>query len=211
MAFVPTLQAAKAAIEYLWANQKVITTLWFAFTAAEPTDGDLTTLANYLGTTFFDALKAYLTTSIAMTRVTATRQVTAFEQQMSYIPPAPVTGLMAQESVPMNVAAVLTHRTAQRGRSYRGRTYQPGLPDSIRTSPGEFNLASLAAIASVYVTGLITNLPAGWDWAVVSHYTGGQKPNPSLPRIHGLKTNITGVTVDALIDSQRRRLYGRGA
>lgn len=205
MPFIPSTQTAKAVIEYLWANQKVITSLWFRNEVAEPTQAELLALATYLGTTFFDALKGYLTTSIAMTRVTATSQATASDPQQAYTPPAPVTGLIASESMPMNTCCVLTHRTALRGRNYRGRTYQPGLPDNMRTSPGEANLTTLAAIAAVYVSGLVTNLPGPWDWVVVSHYLN------KVARPTGLKTAITGVTVDTLLDSMRRRLYGRGS
>ena len=51
-----------------------------------------------------------------------------------------------------------------------------------------------------------TVLPAGWIWVVVSKQASG------LPRTAGVFTEVfQALVVDLIVDSQRRRLPGRGS
>jgi len=117
----------------------------------------------------------------------------------------PSAGTSAVDPLPFNCAHCVSFRTANRGRSGRGRNYVMGLSDSeaaasaIQTTRLNLDVNAYAALvgAGTFVAGL--------QFCVVSRYSGG------APRSVALIQPITSVlSVDATIDSQRRRLPGRG-
>ena len=204
MAFVPALNTAKVVLEYTWSSQAVVQTFWMQYSAS-PSAADLQTIADHFRNNFNASMVTSQATSISLVRVTATRQDNANDIQAVSTPASPVPGTGSGDSVPLNAAWVFSYRTALRGRSYRGRGYQPGLLNSILTSPGIGNSAILTAIAANYVQWLITSVPAGWTWVVASHF------HNKAPRASAVLTPIISVVVDTLLDSQRRRLVGRGS
>jgi len=116
----------------------------------------------------------------------------------------PATGSNGSPSLPNNCAVVVTKRTALRGRSYRGRIYHMGLTEGSVTE-NQVLAASMTGILSRWTTLLA--LPLTADEAlmcVVSRY------NNNAPRTTGVATLVTNLTSDGFIDSQRRRLPGRG-
>lgn len=122
-----------------------------------------------------------------------------------YQPVTPVPGLVNADPLPNNNALVISFRTAFRGRSYRGRNYIAGIPESSTT---------LSSASGAFVTGLLTAYNAltavaaanDCEHVVVSLYENGAE------RATGIATPVTAyVIVDAVIDSQRRRSPGRGS
>jgi len=117
----------------------------------------------------------------------------------------PNTGASAIFSAPNNVAICVSHRTANRGRSFRGRTYISGIPSDqqslSRLSPG-----AMDTVLDAFTQLITQSNVAGYPFVVVSKRSGG------LPRAIGLSTPVTqSVIVDNVLDSQRRRLPGRGS
>jgi len=117
----------------------------------------------------------------------------------------PVPGAQSGASLPNNVALVLTKRTQFRGRSYRGRIYHGGIPETSVT--GNTVAAGYVTTAIANYTNLLalTTSLGVWEMVVVSRYTN------NAPRSSGIFSNVTGFTSDGVVDSQRRRLPGRGA
>lgn len=116
----------------------------------------------------------------------------------------PATGANGSPSLPNNCAIVITKRTALRGRSYRGRIYHMGLTEGSVTENAVLG-PSLTAIIGRWTA--LMGLPITGDEAlmcVVSRYNGG------VARETGVATLVTNLTSDGFIDSQRRRLPGRG-
>jgi hypothetical protein len=202
--FVPNVLCAKVAVEGLWEGQKVAQTFHFAH-SPEPTQSELEALAQDMVDAWNSSMRTSQATNYAVVRVTATRQGSNVDIQGTYTPSSPVAGTGSGESLPTGSAWVFTYRTSFRGRNFRGRGYQPGLLDSIRVSATQGSLSVLSAIAANYVLHLITSAPTGWTWVVASRFLN------KAPRSEILLTPVTGVTVDTAIDSQRRRLLGRGA
>lgn len=98
-----------------------------------------------------------------------------------------------------NAAAVISWRTANIGRSFRGRTYLGGMAAASLTSAQFFDptfAANIAAGAAALITAL-----AGLDakLAVLSRFVAGAL------RVTGLLTEIVSVIVDTKVDSQRKR------
>lgn len=116
----------------------------------------------------------------------------------------PIAGtITGSETMPLNVAACVSFGTNNRGRSYRGRTYQTGLTIAA-TNNNNLQTSYRNALVSAYgaLITAVSGMPAAL--VVVSRYTN------KAPRTAGIGTTITSVSVDPNIDSQRRRLTGRG-
>jgi hypothetical protein len=95
--------------------------------------------------------------------------------------------------------------TGTRGRSYRGRIYWPGLP-AANVTAGLISTAYRDALATA-VNALRTSLAAdvASDKLVVVSYCAN-----GVWRTTGVATEITSASGHTLVDSQRRRLIGRG-
>lgn len=109
-------------------------------------------------------------------------------------------------SDPNNVTLAISFRSGMTGRSFRGRNFIPGLPgSSISNNRVSATLANALAGAYEILMGE-DSVATGFTWGVISRRTGGaQRPS-------GIVTPITQVVVvDTIVDSQRRRLPGRGA
>lgn len=204
MPFVPSPSVAKVALEFNWAGQNVAT-IWHCKHSAFPALADLNNLATHFGTTYWNSFLTSCGTNIALVRVLATDLSSPSAPQGSYVPAAPVAGTGAGGSVPLNVCWNFTKLTALRGRNYRGRLYMPGLLQSIVTAPGQGNLSTLGGIAAVILNRVTTMMIANWAAGVLSQFIlGGPRPS-------GVFTPLTAVSTNDAIDSQRRRLIGRGS
>lgn len=109
----------------------------------------------------------------------------------------PQAGGVAGDSAPSNAAICISLRTNLSGRSTRGRKYFSGLTTTDATND-VFNATKTAAVVTAINT-LIANL------------SGNGTPLAIFSRtIPALTTVVTATAVDNAIDSQRRRLLGRG-
>lgn len=123
---------------------------------------------------------------------------TAIPQSATYTIPAPNVGLQTGEASPANAAAVISWRTPYSGRSYRGRTYMAGLSE-IATNGSLITSSQLANLVNVATAFLLFNNGTG------------QVAYPAVKStVLNNSTIILAYVVDIFIDSQRRRLLGRG-
>jgi hypothetical protein len=108
------------------------------------------------------------------------------------------------DALPGSVALCVSFRTASRGRSFRGRNYVCGLVEP-NVSGNGVAAPWAASVIGAYEGLLVLSEYVNGPWVVVSRYTNKQ------PRSLGIATQITDVVlVDTSVDSQRRRLPGRG-
>ena len=100
-------------------------------------------------------------------------------------------------SLPGNVAHAVQFDTAQRGRSFRGRTFITNLSES--------------DVQGDSVTTDLLNLEASFANAIIGNYVGGRFSFAIGSRKLEGSTAVAGYKLDPIVDSQRRRLSGRGA
>lgn len=56
-----------------------------------------------------------------------------------------------------------------------------------------------------------STIPADWSWVVVSRFSGVDSLGKPIPRSSGVvELVVDAIFVDNIVDSQRRRLPGRG-
>lgn len=204
MTFIPAPSVCQVEFVYTWSSQTVETVLHF-----EPTVVLTPTLMNELAVKVLSLwttnVKPLLINTISLINVKLTDLTTNIAPVVNYATGLPSAGTQTGDSLPNNCALVITKRTLLRGRSYRGRIYHPGIPEAQCTG-NVVTAAFVTQIVNAYATMLtFTTTGTTWDMVVVSRY------NNNSPRAEADSNQVTGLGSDGLIDSQRRRLPGRGA
>lgn len=210
MPFIPVPNTALAEIRMLVDSQKVENTLYFLYDLP-PNAADLNSLGEALVNWWVTNMAPLTPETTILREVVCTDISSESGPQVTNTPAADGFGTMATETLPSNCSFTISLRTALRGRSFRGRNYVVGL--GISQVVGN-NLVSGYADAFVDAYTLLIGIAEALSstWVVASRFSGvdpdTKKP---IPRIAGVTTPITTVLyVDLVIDSQRRRLPGRG-
>lgn len=210
MPFVPVPNTVQVDVIYLWDGQRVENTLFF-----EKPGGwvlaDLEDLLDNVNTLLQTELLPFMTNAIQLIELVARLLDTASSIGSALAISPPASGSVAGESMPNNVTYTISFKTGLTGRSFRGRNYMPGLGiDAVNGNnvSTTFRTACLSFFNALFAWASANGTP----WVVVSRYSGvdpvTKKP---IPRVTGVTTNVTAVTTfDTTVDSQRRRLPGRG-
>ena len=106
--------------------------------------------------------------------------------------------------MPLRLAVSRVRRVP--GRSFRGRNYVVGVPQDQVVDINHVQSSYAAAWIDTYSELLEGTFEEGQQWVIVSRFEDGS------PRETGIASEVLTVTVvDDVIDSQRRRLPGRGS
>lgn len=206
MAFIPVPTVASVRLVGRIDGQTTNNTLYFASENPPITLDQLQALADAIGNWYTTTVLTFLSNSYTF-EIAYARDLTTQAGFQTYNNVGGGGGGIGGAFAPNNVAPVVTFRSAIAGRSGRGRNYVPAVPmtaiDGNRLE--SFWMTDIqAAYASILPDGSLK--PEGWTWVVVSRYEGG------APRPAGVASAVIqcGFT-DDVVDSQRRRLPGRGA
>lgn len=207
--FVPVPNTVAASIHYIQTNQRYQNTLYFNKNTAW-TQAQMQALADDLDTKWATQVMIDLSSTLHMTDVT----VIDLTSQTSggAVHTADHSGSDGGNPYTQNDAFCLKLQTALRGRSFRGRIYLPGLTSNMVSSLGILTSTQANNLRDD-VQGVIDEIDIGESVqaVVVSRYHGVDVNGKPIPRTTGVVTPITAVTyTDLYIDSQRRRLPGRG-
>lgn len=210
MPFVPVANTALVEVRMSLALQKVENTLWVENVSAWD-GGSLEELCTEV-VTWWSASYAPITTDQVTLREVVATDMTSLTAATASISGDDAVGSQIGGTLPGNCSLAVSFRTALRGRSFRGRNYVVGIPleemSSIDTVQGSYK-GLVKDAYDAFQTAITT---ADWTWVVASRFSGVD-PDTGLPipRVSGVTTPITSVVVvDGVIDSQRRRLTGRG-
>lgn len=198
MAYIRLPLGIKVALEYNW-NGKAVVNIYHVTTADPITSIKLDAIADIFISWFTVNLALRLSDEIELTGVTAMNLDVPNGEKVEVAVTPPEAGQVASESVSNNVASVVTLGTLKTGRSFRGRTYVPGIAE-VYVSSNDLDATLLAAIISDYVIldGLL--FAADTELVVASFQTAG------APRAEGVATEVSSITANARVDTQRRRL-----
>lgn len=155
-------------------------------------------------TDLMNALKSGQSTDFSWIRVDAVDLTSQTAPTYSHVIPGGIAGTSASPSLPNNVAYCVSFRTAGRGRSSRGRNYIAGLSETHVTA-NNLSGTVISTFLAAYSAFSAACEADGFNWVVLSRFQNGQ------PRQAGLTQFVTAVVAtDTVVDSQRRRLPGRG-
>lgn len=206
MPFQPVPNGAQVVLKYQQVGQIMENIFWVRsdvpFEAA-----DLETLASTFQTWWSDTYKSLQHPTVSLIEITATAEDTDTGPQFILPITGPNVGTASGNAEPLNATISIQHITALRGRSFRGRTYHVGLTSDQLLDAGHVLAATAASLRAAYDT-LVTDIhtvSATWELSVLTRFTN------HLPRPAGILTPIVANGLaDTALDSQRRRLPGRG-
>lgn len=203
MPFIPVPNTVMVELVYNWNNEICENVLYFEAEGV-PDLAEMTALAAALSTWWGANMKGIVATSCSLTNVKVTDLNAANSPGIDYSDNMPIVGTASTPSMPNNVSLAIAKRTVFRGRSYRGRIYSVGLTEGAVDNNAVTSTYRNSVLAAWELTKQFTAAGEVFNQVVVSRYSSG------APRAEGLTTPIINFSTDGIIDSQRRRLPGRG-
>lgn len=204
MAFIPVPDVAEVTIRFTYFSQVIVNTLYFNKTGGF-SGSDLPDLATAVMNWWSTRMKGRITNQCALISVVA-RDISAESAPVSEVfPVSPIAGTVDNPGLPGNVCWTIQFKTGLAGRSYRGRNYIGALPENA-VDGNQIQADDAAAFLAAYVAlNSDINLTIAATHVVVSRY------HNNAPRTTGVATAVESYGfVDFFLDSQRRRLTGRG-
>jgi len=204
MAFQPAPGVAEVRMEYSGLNGFMVN-IFHVKTTEEWTGEFLENLADLFLTWWRTDLQEFVSSGVTLDMIRV-RDLT--EEFAGYVELPIVSdnlGGLDSPVMPGNVTAAMKWTTGLTGRSTRGRTYHIGLSE-VQCTGGLLTSAARAALITAYdqLRTDVSSAEIAWSLAVLSRVQDG------VPLAEAIAYDILAVTTDFPLDSQRRRLVGRG-
>lgn len=203
MPFIPVPNVIQAELVYNWGGETCENVFHFEPDAGVPL-ALMPELGAHLISWWNTNMRQWVNVTAQLVAVKFTDLTASIDPAMDVVTGLPIIGTAAGDSLPNNVSCVFSKRTILRGRSYRGRIYQIGLSEQHVTANALLATPRDGIKNAYQMLTAFSTAGASWTMVVVSRYQAG------APRAVGVTTNVTSITTDGVIDSQRRRLPGRG-
>ena len=207
MAFIPVPNTVRCDVVASLFGQIIENTLYFAF-PDPPLSSIVGQLAASVGEWAVGALCTNLSNDYTYLRTEAQDISEEGAAALTDTVGTGTTGTSMNPAAPANVCAAVSFRTALGGRSYRGRNYVSGIPKAScegNQCNSDWGAALVAIYESLVPDFIEDDLPDAVH-VVVSRY------HLNAPRVTGVTTPIlTYLMTNLDLDSQRRRLTGRGS
>lgn len=204
MASPATDRLVKAEIRFLSNVQRVENVLHFRNTIDSPTPENMQALADAIVDQVTDNWLPLMNSSTTFTEVYVEEYADDISQSAT-ASGANAPGTAGALAMPGGSTFVVSLRTQFTGRSRRGRTYTIGMEETQQNGgvvTDAYRNAWLAAFNGLRAATLTIQ----WELVIASLVSGG------VPRSTALVTPVNAcIAVDNFVDSQRRRLRGRGA
>jgi len=204
VAFIPAPNVAEVVVGCEVNSQDVFTVHNFLYPSAI-TIGDLTDLGVMVANSWGEYLAPLLSTAIHLLFVKCTDLTTVSAPAVEFFPTANNFGEVGANPLSNNSALVVSWQTANRGKSYRGRTYQGGIPVTAAGNAivvtGTFQMA-LATAMQNFMDAI--EVGQGVTQVIVSRQTA------NAPRTTAVSTPVTTLSINLALDGMRSRLEGRG-
>jgi len=203
MAFVPVPNTVEVLINSLYFEQRCQNTLYFEREAAFSI-ADLENIAATVITEWKENNLPLVSNSLTLTSVIVRDLTTQFSPSIEQSTTSGNVGGQVSPGMPGNVTVTIKFLTALRGRAHRGRNYIVGLVEN--QCVGNTYDSGTAALHIAAYEELATTLNVAYDvdHVVVSRFLDGAQ------REEGETTIVTDYQIELFLDSQRRRLTGRG-
>lgn len=202
MGFVPFANCARLEARFIQEGQHV-ENVYHLRSAAAFTVGDMEAAAAAFVAWFDVSMQPLVASAVTLTEIVVRGLDTPTDVAISYTTGLPLVGGNVSAGLPNNVTAALKWTTALSGRSYRGRTYHIGLTES-QVAGSTIDATVRTNIQNTYLNLIGDMDTAGFTMVVASRVTAGAE------RVAGVATTILSCFLDSTVDSQRRRLPGRG-
>lgn len=164
---------------------------------SEITSGDLTNIAQAFEAWWTATGNDRVTVATALRQIQVRKLDPSDPLALDYGIDPPIAGQFGGEPLPGNVSVTQSWRSGLAGKKYRGRTYVPGLGEGQVDATDRIGSADVVGLGNAAMQ-LIIDIAALGLGLVIFH------------RADNSITPIISVIIEALVDSQRRRLPARG-
>lgn len=202
MPFIPIPQTAEVAVRILQDGQN-LANVWHATYQGEPTSQNMVLLASNTIAWWQANIRPLVPATVQLLEVSVVDQSEIGGVAALLAPSSNNTGTSVSPAMPNATTIAVKKSTGRAGRSYRGRVYHIGLTEA-QVDNNRISAATVTALNAAYEALIDSYDAANFQWVVASTYFN------NAPRVIGITTPIIGVSTDPVIDSQRRRLPGRG-
>lgn len=203
MAFIPAPGVIRAELVFQMENSIMENVLnYMAGPSVEVVE--LTELAAGLKDCWNTNIKPLMTTAISLIKIKTTSLDTESSPGIEYVTGLPIAGTATGDTLPANCAVEVILYTDLRGKSYRGRIFSPGVPETAITG-SLLSAAALSGWPAAFGNLIdIDGATQSYDLCVLSRY------HNNVARATAVSTPVTTIGLSPRIVSQRRRLPGRG-
>lgn len=210
MAFQPCPETAEVRLQGILLGQQV-ENVFHVRISTTPTLANLTDIANAVNDWATGTYANHMSNGLSWTQIVVTDLNTAGGIQYIKDMSSEGGGTITDPVKTNQDTFAVSFKTGLSGRSYRGRVYVLAVPSGYYNTPNTLNPLNQAAYVTVFNTLREDLDTAGFPLGVLSRYNKDAVPTPPHKRAEGLLTDVVTVTsTDNIIDSQNRRLPGRG-
>lgn len=205
MAFIPAPECAR--VEFIYnIFQQTCQNVVYVQNETDWTDVTLQQLAEAAADWWSTELRNEVSDSCTLATVRCTDVAVENSWQVEFNPTAGNTGLRTSPAMPLNVTLAIKFGTGLTGRSQRGRAYHVGLTEG-QIVGNEMATGEAAAIVARWedFENVIQAVSPFWTHVIVSYR------HNNAPRAVAQVLDVVSYSSDGFIDSQRRRLSGRGS
>jgi len=205
MAFIPVPNTARFELIFNSLDQ-IVENVFHVEKGTPWSAGNLATMAAAIMQWWKDELAPIVPATVSLTRIDSrdlTTEAAPFDSDPCL---TDCEGTLANAQLPNNVTVAVKWTGGLTGRSQRGRTYHIGLAED-QVTGNSVDILDGAGILAAYneLITVVSGTLIGAQLVIVSYISGG------VPRTTGQTTPVTTASLDLQIDSQRRRLAGRGS
>ena len=183
-------------------GQSVENTMFFWRTSGAWTEADATVFLEDLQTWWADGVKTKQSTDYTLVEFIARDLTDQYSWSIAH--GVGLTGEVASDALPTTDALVMTFRTNQVGRAFRGRNYIAGIPKA-NVENSVFDPVLRASFVTYYNNLLV--VPTTYSALMV---VASRQLN-NVPRTTGHKTVVTSFTAQANPGTMRKRRVGSGS
>lgn len=203
MAFIPAPNAIRICLQAVWEGQTVEICVGILKNTAV-TLPDLATVTTDMEAWRVAEMVPLTSVSVTFTQWYALSLTSATSPSLITPIVLDTAGTDFAVTVPNNSTLVTTFQTDLRGRSYRGRAYWYGIAAANLFNSTEADPSYAAALTAAFAA-INSYLTSGFAHVVISYQ------NNNVVRTTAARTPVTGYRTEVRMDSQRRRLEGRGS
>jgi hypothetical protein len=203
--FIPAANVVQVTVVYDQFGQKMMN-VYNVLSGAGHVEADLDRIKAKILTWLTNNLKGEQHNTSSTSLILAKSLDSEGDIAKEYVVTPALTGTQGNTALPGGTTVCVKWSTGLAGRSYRGRTFHIGL-SSVHINGNQLGTSAQTFITAAY-NALLPILAGGGtvDKLVVVSYC-----HLSTWRTSAVVTPITGASVDINLDSQRRRLTGRGS
>lgn len=205
MPFVPAPGIAEVQVRATYDGQQVMNRI-MVDVLHTPTQGDLDTITAAVAAWWIGNVKALVAPTVSLRQVYARSLEVANGPESTFSAGLPSPGTAGGGGLPNSVALAVSLRTGLTGRSARGRWFWYGFTESQVTDSTVDTGVAVSIVAAIdNLLSVITGLSSQ---PVIVSYVTNNAPRPGGPVYFVINDALL---VDQVVDSQRRRLPGRGS